>query len=1047
MRKIWGNVLMLIIGFLSILPFAEAKEADMCIASKSMGIPSYVVQEAAYSGKVEDATVFVDTKLKIEVLAEQQSSVPLFTQDVAMIKTALPKGVLLLQREGNYNLLFPGKGSYTVGLQFTVLVNQKSDRNLINLEVTQAAISTLQLVFEGTDLDIQSSPAMSTLIKAKGKSTEFTAYLGTARQIEVSWFAKPTALAKANLLFNSENNTLITISSGVINTRTFLNYKVIQGKLSQFNVSLPENMNLLTVKGENLKNWTLKKDKSKQILSVELTKEISDTYQLVLDAEEIKDKIEGTYSTSDIISLDAERENGYYAFKVKDDYKLRSLQRNGVSQLNIGELPQQLKDAGDGEANISLAYRFLRDPKELVINIEKITPEISARNNVFLDVSEEVTRLLVLTDYKIEKAGVFNLNLELPGDMDVIEVNGLNIENWKVNQKGNTQELEIQLRTKAMNDYRLFVKMEKPVKDIYQDIQMPQVNVLNADKLTGFIGVACESSINLKTKHRSKLTEIALSDLIPVPTGESSPALAYKFLTQPYELQLAVEKVDPRVMADVFTFLSVGEGLVLVNSAVSFDVLFAGVDQFEIALPDDVSGVDITGQGIKAKAERVEEMDVNGQKKKVKIYTVSLHSKVKGKYTLYCAYEKVLKNLSEKTDMPSLQILGVERQTGSVAIGPRANVEIELVNIEGASQVDVKELAQDKLSGADIPILYALKYVRYPYSVGLDIKKHEDVAVLVAVVESAKITTVLGKDGQIIVSAKYQIKNRTKQYLDIALPKNVEIWSTFVDGKAVKPAKTEADKILLPLVKYEEKDRSFPVEIIYEVKRSKFFMFGSINLTAPHFDIPLTNVTWDVYMPFGYNYYNISGNMELGTRAFAQGRWQPQEMDKIGGISGFSDEKARREMPRVASSQLKKQVDYYECADSLTVCESKEEAYSPEPAQKMDQRKDQAFFSNINSQIARYNQQLAPSKNKQVATEGRQKGVLPIHITIPTGGKLYTFSKLISREQLKINAFYAKKLGRLLFLIILFTAIAMIIRYKQNIIKILQNLSKKNKPE
>ncbi|MBU1043563.1 MAG: hypothetical protein KJ915_04095 [Candidatus Omnitrophica bacterium] len=1047
MRKILNNGLMVMIGLLSILPYAQAKEGEMCIAAKAMGMPGYVVQEAAYIGRVEDATVFVDTKLKIEVLAEQQSSVPLFAQDVAMIKTSLPKGVLLLQRDGRYNLLFPGKGSYSVGLQFTALVDQKSDRNLINLEVTQAAISTLQLVFEGIDLDIQSSPAMSTQIKAKGKNTEFTAYLGAAKQIEVSWFAKPTALAKANLLFNSENNTLITISSGVINTRTFLNYKVIQGKLSQFNVSLPENMNLLTVKGENLKNWTLKKDKNKQILTVELTKEISDTYQLVLDAEEIKDKIEGNYSTSDIISLDAERENGYYAFKVKDDYKLRSLQRNGVSQLNIGELPQQLKDAGDGEANISLAYRFLRDPKELMINIEKTIPEISARNNILLDVSEEIMKLLVMTDYQIEKAGVFNFNLELPGDMDVIDVKGLNIENWKVNKKGNIQELEIQLRTKAIGEYRLLVKLEKPVKDIYQDIQMPQVNVLNVDKLTGFIGVACESSINLKTKHRSKLTETALSDLIAIPGEKMYPNLAYKFITQPYELYLTVEKVDPRVMADVFTFLSVGEGLVLVNSAVTFDVLFAGVDQFEIALPNDVGGVDITGQGIKAKAERLEEIEVNGQKKKVKIYTISLHSKVKGKYNLYCAYEKVLKNLSEKTDMPAFQVLGVERQTGSVAIGPRANVEIELVNIEGANQVDVKELAQDKLAGADIPILYALKYVRYPYSVGLDIKKHEDVSVLVAVVESANITTVLGKDGQTIVSAKYQIKNRTKQYLDITLPKNVEIWSTFVDGKAVKPAKTEENKILLPLVKYEEKDRSFPVEIIYEVKRPKFSLFGGVNLTAPQFDIPLTNVTWEVYMPFGYNYFNLGGNMELGTRAFAQGRWQPREQLATGNVGGFVDDNPRQAMPSVRR-ELNKKMDYERCvADSLNLCESKEEVYSPESAQMTDKQKDQTFVSNINSQIARYNQQLAPSKSKQVATAGRQKGVLPIHITIPTGGKLYTFSKLISREQLKVHAFYAKKLGRLMFLIMLFAGITMVIRYKQKVIKIIQSFANKNKPE
>lgn len=986
-------------------------------------MPTYVVQEADYKGKIQDNLALIDAKLKIEVLAEHPVNVPILGKEVAIVSTNLPRGILLAQKGEGYSLYFSKKGSYSVSLQFTALLERENDRNILKVNINPATMAKLSLIIDGTDLDIRSLPTVSSQIKTKGKQTEFIAYLGMANKIEASWFAKPTSLAKAKLLFACENNTLVLISPGLIRTQTFLNYKILQGRLSQIKVGLPQNINLLTVKGENLKNWNLKKENNRQILEIELSKEIADRYHLLLEAEEIKEDMEGNYEAINIITQDTDRESGCYAFVVKDDFKIRSLKRKELTQLDVAELPEQLRRSAGGEENISLAYRYLRQSKELVLSIEKIKPEINVRNNIFFQIQEEMAKLIAHVDYTINKAGVYNFALELPQDMEVLDVLGKDIENWKVTQKDKNQILEVQLRSKALGDYRLHLELEKPVKDLYQEIDIPQLNVLNADKVIGYIGVSCESSIRLKTKSRSKLTEVGLNELTQPPKGIIiPPSLAYKYLHQPCQLRLAVEKVDPRVMTEVFTFLSIADSLMLVNSAINFDILFAGIDQFAIALPDEVSGVDITGQGIKAKDERAQERVVEGKKVKMKIYEISLHSKVKGRYTLYCAYEKVLKNASQKTEVPALEILNVERQTGYIAIGPRTNVEIDLTKIEGAAQVDVKELPQDKLAGIDIPILYALKYARYPYAIALDIKKHEDVSVLVAVVESANITTVLGKDGQIIVSAVYQVKNRTKQYLDITLPKDAAIWSTFVDGKAVKPAKTQEGKILLPLAKYEEKDRSFPVEIIYETKSSGFFMLGLINLTAPQFDIPVTNITWNVYLPFGFNYSNFGGNMEMGMRAFSQIQQIAKSAEisqdfEVGSILAEKKERLMRS-PSIAMD--------YKAKSWGDEGRTESDKYAEEVL-----KKDGAFYSNVNSQVAKYQKQIAIVQSEQQVAQGRQKGVLPIHITIPRGGKLYVFTKLLSRDPLKVSAFYFGGLAKLV-LIIIIIMIALIVLKKDN---------------
>ena len=68
-------------------------------------------------------------------------------------------------------------------------------------------------------------------------------------------------------------------------------------------------------------------------------------------------------------------------------------------------------------------------------------------------------------------------------------------------------------------------------------------------------------------KTRLNIAGVDIKKLISPPYGITSrPNLAYKYINQSYDLKLTAEKVDPRITADVFTFLSVAEELMLVNS-------------------------------------------------------------------------------------------------------------------------------------------------------------------------------------------------------------------------------------------------------------------------------------------------------------------------------------------------------------------------------------------------------------------------------------------------------------------------------------------------
>jgi len=281
-------------------------------------------------------------------------------------------------------------------------------------------------------------------------------------------------------------------------------------------------------------------------------------------------------------------------------------------------------------------------------------------------------------------------------------------------------------------------------------------------------------------------------------------------------------------------------------------------------------------------------------------------------------------------------------------------------------------LPQDKIKGIDVPLVLAFKYVRHPFDINIDIKKHEDVSVLVAIVESAQITSVLTKEGQVIVDTVYKIKNRQKQHLKVTLPKNATIWSTFVNNKPIKAGKSKEGHILIPLEKSQDKEMMFPVEIIYETKRPELKLFGKLKMTQPKLDIPMTNVFWRLYLPDEYTYTGFGGNLKIAKAKQIHARL---ERGRIAQSSPF-----RRNL-----DGKKESTDYRYKVKAME--ESLREISDLErEEQQVSVRKDMDFIKNIKTQVQIYQQRMEPKLRR--ITKGKQMGVLPIKVAIPNWRKI-----------------------------------------------------------
>jgi hypothetical protein len=301
------------------------------------------------------------------------------------------------------------------------------------------------------------------------------------------------------------------------------------------------------------------------------------------------------------------------------------------------------------------------------------------------------------------------------------------------------------------------------------------------------------------------------------------------------------EKVPPKLYAETKTLIAVADGLLVCRQRVDYNILHTGVRVLTLKVPAGASILEVTGN-------RVRDWRVAGEE-----LTVSLSYEALGAYTLNLVYEKATGDLqAEGLSLPVLHASDVVREKGHIGVVALANVELSSPSLKGATAIDVRELPPELLGMTAQPVLLAYRYVAEDFDIALAVKKHEDVSVLVTIVDSGVITTMQTLDGRRITKVTYNVRNNRNQFLRLAMPPGVEIWSASVSGRAVRPAKDEAERVLLPLVRSEGASSglaAFPVEIVYVEKGQTPPPAGTLEIRLPKASEPTTHLMVNLYLP------------------------------------------------------------------------------------------------------------------------------------------------------------------------------------------------------
>jgi hypothetical protein len=298
-----------------------------------------------------------------------------------------------------------------------------------------------------------------------------------------------------------------------------------------------------------------------------------------------------------------------------------------------------------------------------------------------------------------------------------------------------------------------------------------------------------------------------------------------------------------QVYAEVYTLVGISDGLMRATTTVEHTILFAGKDKLEFQVPKGMTLVDVQGAGLR-----------DWKHKDDGTLEVLLNYAAEGNYTLTMTSERVVANEPGDLVAPIVHPLGVERSKGWVGVESRGNLEIQSGDVVEATPVDVRSLPAAILGITEQPVLLGYKYLTDKASVPLRVQQHDDVEVLVTLLDETRAQTMWTAEGRRLTSVKYQVRNNRKQFLRLSLPEQAELWSASVGGRAVQPASASDGQILIPLVRSQATGgalAAFEVEVVYVENGTPVPASGKGTFSAslPTADVPCTYVAWTIYAP------------------------------------------------------------------------------------------------------------------------------------------------------------------------------------------------------
>ncbi len=824
-------------------------------------------------------------EILIDVLTEPLQRISLPIKGVALLSAKLAdKPAPLGQGTGHVDLFLAGKGPQRLQLEGHLPVRRgdaNADREL-RFRLPPVGAGTVRLIVPG-DVELRAGPAvLSRNFDATTNRTQFLLPLTPGELHVVIGPNQQQESSQASFVAHSLLINEVTTAYERLHAR--LSVHPTSGRIRQFSVLLPDQFDVLSVHTTQLQKWEMDTTEGRRTLTITLREPTADLTVVRMLLQRATSRVGEPWTFPWTRPVGAQQYSTVVGLVLEPRLSLQEATPERMIPFDVSVLesvlPEELRAATDDAAARTVAAYYAPWPAaKLTGQIIRPPGRLDVTSTIRLRIDDDRWKVDVRYFILPLREKVHECDLLVPADWTVDGVSfgdggPLPFELYPAPDGG--QRVHIQLPRGVPPEQPYIIQLQ--ALHIPQGwlgswdemrLPLPDFTLVQASRQQEALAVNVNTDVTVRLDAQQGVWPLDGKQKSQFfPNGVRAELAAY--LERPYDATLIVQRREPRIQTETFSFFRIQPDLLNAHYELVFNVQQAKTGELFFSLPADTPD-ELEIRAVRGADVKQSQSTVEGDRRRWKLL---LDGRVTGPVHVVASFRQPIQETSKA--LPIVRAESVAYQSGYYVV--EGDDELDLTLQSTARAVDIGETAAATYRPGR-HVLGVFAFVDTIPQATVRIERPDIYGLPVAIIERADLKTVVSSAGTSHTEAVYRLRTKSPHVL-IKLPPDARLWAIRLDGQPSLPH-ADSDFLRIP-VPPNQGSAPRQLQFVYETPAPRFGLRSMVHFTAPQLalrqatsivTVPAADLQWEVHVPFGYRMISSDGTLVVSPETRRGARW------------------------------------------------------------------------------------------------------------------------------------------------------------------------------
>jgi len=746
-----------------------------------------------------------------------------------------------------YDLVADQAGQVNVTLAFAAAVAEHGEWRAFDFAVPAGTTVPVTLSGFGENVTFKNDAPVAPV----KDGNRWKSFLPSDGSLALAWKLHHEA-ADGALFFTAEEQTDVYVGAGLARAISQIDLKILQGKVPALQVQLDGPGEILNVEGANVTHWAVIVDKGIRRLAVQFSQPVEGQLMLRLTSQAELARLPATIHPLKLVVEGALRDAGVVRLRPGASVRIDPGTTQGLLQLAPsqfpGATPQNEKTGG-------LVFRFPSNHYDYAVTANRIEPEVSVSQITLYHFTDTDRILESDLELDIREAPLHDYVLLVPAGYTVASVTGQAVSDFSLgeSESPNLRALRISFSEPIDGRQLVHLRLEKNEAAKAGEWTLPGLRFPGAKSVRGNIGVVAAAGFRTAVNNVEELAEIPLNTF---PQQTARLQQAWRLRSESWSAVVQVEALGQSIQADVFHLYTVKPGVISGSVLINYFVVGAPATEWRIEAPLTLGNLEVLGDQVRRDWHR-----------EGNVIVITLHQPVLGAATLLVTFDEPFTDQGAVVQPGEIRPVNVQAERGYIELVSPRQIHSTVQQAEGPGllALDTHDLPAEFRLLSSAPPLATYQYTDRPFALSFGLQPYSPAETVRQVIDSAKLTSTISRDGEVLTEAIYLAKTRESTPLRLSLPAGLKLWDVEVDHHLVD-ASMDHDDLVIPLVSHGDTNTAIPVKLRFGQRSGSSEKIGPLHLLAPRTTTPIVSTLWTLHADSGHLLRPVDGTLRCTQR-------------------------------------------------------------------------------------------------------------------------------------------------------------------------------------